>query len=75
MHKRVVLRRHGRTVHVLRSVRRLVHEQLTMPTTIVGQNGAQIKQSTRISVNGCPKAKRSGTKSKAKHSKTKGKKH
>ncbi len=30
---------------------------LTMPTTITGQNGAQIKQSTRIAVSGCPKPK------------------
>jgi hypothetical protein len=28
---------------------------LIMPTTINGQNGAQIKQSTRIGVSGCPK--------------------
>jgi hypothetical protein len=42
---------------------------LTMPTVITGQNGAQIKQSTKIAVTGCPKAKR-----KARHRKTKGKK-
>jgi uncharacterized repeat protein (TIGR01451 family) len=30
---------------------------LSMPTTITGQNGAQIKQNTRIVVTGCPKAK------------------
>jgi hypothetical protein len=35
----------------------LCGQKLTMPTTITGQNGAQIKQSTRISVSGCPKAK------------------
>jgi hypothetical protein len=48
-----------------------------MPTRIVAQNGAVIKQSTQIAVTGCAKhkAKRSGTKSKAKHRKTKGKKH
>jgi hypothetical protein len=32
-------------------------QSLVMPTTITGQNGAEIKQSTRISVRGCPKAK------------------
>jgi hypothetical protein len=32
--------------------------KLTMPTTLTGQNGAQLKQSTRIAVSGCPKAKR-----------------
>jgi hypothetical protein len=37
---------------------------LTMPTTITGQNGAQIKQNTKIAVTGCPKAKK-----KAKHRK------
>jgi hypothetical protein len=31
---------------------------LVMPTTLVGQNGDQIKQNTRISVNGCPKVKK-----------------
>jgi hypothetical protein len=28
-----------------------------MPTTIEGQNGALVKQSTKIAVSGCPKAK------------------
>ena len=32
----------------------LCRKPLTMPTTITGQNGAVIKQSTRISVSGCP---------------------
>jgi uncharacterized repeat protein (TIGR01451 family) len=41
---------------------------LTMPTTITAQNGAQIKQNTKIQVTGCPKSKH--TKKKAK-----GKKH
>jgi hypothetical protein len=31
---------------------------LTMPTTLTGQNGAQLKQSTKIAVTGCPKAKK-----------------
>jgi uncharacterized repeat protein (TIGR01451 family) len=30
--------------------------KLTMPTTLTAQNGAQIKQSTKIAVLGCPKA-------------------
>jgi hypothetical protein len=30
---------------------------LSMPTTITGQNGAQVKQTTRIAVSGCPRAK------------------
>ncbi len=32
-------------------------QTLTMPTTITGQDGAQIKQTTKIAVTGCPKAK------------------
>ncbi len=40
-------------------------QNLTMPTVITGQNGAVIKQTTKIAVTGCPKAKK----------KTKAKKH
>ncbi len=43
---------------------------LTMPTTLTGQNGAQIKQNTKIAVTGCTKSK----KAKAKHRKAKKKK-
>ncbi len=42
-------------------------QNLTMPTTITGQNGAVIKQTTKVAVTGCPKAK--------KKTKTKTKKH
>ena len=35
---------------------RLCGVKLLMPTTITGQNGAQVKQSTRIALSGCPKA-------------------
>ena len=35
-----------------------------MPTTITGQNGAQIKQNTKIKVTGCPKAKKKAKKPK-----------
>ncbi len=37
---------------------------LTMPTTMTGQNGAQIKQNTKIAVTGCPKAKKAKAKKK-----------
>ncbi len=52
---------------------------LTMPTTMTGQNGAVIKQSTKIAVTGCPKPntqRAHGKKSKAKkkHPKAKAKK-
>jgi hypothetical protein len=48
-------------------------QSLTMPTTIVAQNGAQIKQNTKIAVTGCPKAKTKikAKKKKAKHKHTK----
>jgi hypothetical protein len=46
--------------------------RLVMPTTLTGQNGAQIKQSTKIAVTGCAKAKKTH---KAKHSRRKAKKH
>jgi hypothetical protein len=35
----------------------LCEQKLLMPTTIVGQNGTTVTQSTRIAVNGCPKLK------------------
>jgi hypothetical protein len=41
-------------------------KKLTMPTELVAQNGAEIKQSTKIAVTGCPKAR---------HAKHKRKKH
>jgi hypothetical protein len=31
---------------------------LTMPTTLTGQDGAIIKQNTKITITGCPKAKK-----------------
>ena len=31
---------------------------LTMPTTLIAQNGAQVKQNTKVAVVGCPKAKK-----------------
>jgi hypothetical protein len=36
--------------------------KLVMPTTITGQNGAVVRQSTKIAVTGCPKAKKKATK-------------
>jgi hypothetical protein len=46
----------------------LCAEPLSMPTRIVGQNGAQITQSTKIDVAGCPKVKKA-VKKKVKHPK------
>ncbi|HEV3070521.1 MAG TPA: hypothetical protein VGY76_03735 [Solirubrobacteraceae bacterium] len=36
----------------------LCGQKLTMPTTITGQNGAVVKQSTKIAVSGCAKARK-----------------
>jgi hypothetical protein len=35
----------------------LCKQKLTMPTTITGQNGAVVKQATKITVTGCPRTK------------------
>ncbi len=53
--KLLARRVHGRTVHVLRTVKRVVSQPLSMPTALTGQNGAVIKQTTKIAVSGCPK--------------------
>jgi hypothetical protein len=52
----------------LSAVGSLCAEPLTMPTTITGQNGAQLTQTTKIAVSGCPKAKKK-SKPKKKHKK------
>ncbi len=44
----------------------LCKSSLAMPTAIVAQNGAQIHQSTKIAVTGCPKLKAAVKKKKAK---------
>jgi hypothetical protein len=49
----------------------LCKSKLAMPTEFLAQNGAKINQPTKISVTGCPKAKKS--KAKAKHRKKPGK--
>jgi hypothetical protein len=49
----------------------LCGQSLSMPTEIVGQNGAVIKQTTKVGVTGCPKAKKaSKPKKKAKAEKS-----
>jgi hypothetical protein len=47
----------------------LCSKTLKMPTTITGQNGAQIKQTTKIAVTGCPKHKKARKAGKSKHKK------
>jgi hypothetical protein len=55
--KKVTIRLHGQTRHVTRTVRKPAAGQLLMPTTITAQNGAQVTQTTRIAVTGCPAAR------------------
>ncbi len=56
--KRVAVRRHGRIVHVVKRVKQQAATTLAMPTTITGQNGAVVTQTTKVAVTGCPKAKK-----------------
>ena len=71
--KKVTVKVHGRKRTVTRSVKQTVAEPLTMPTEFVAQNGAELKQDTKIEVTGCPKAKPAKKaakhKTKAKHKK------
>ncbi|HST55353.1 MAG TPA: hypothetical protein VLJ42_05595 [Solirubrobacteraceae bacterium] len=65
---------------ILTSNGSLCAKPLIMPTTLTAYNGKQIKQSTKIKVTGCPKAKQTKKtkKHKAKHaakSQTRGKRH
>jgi hypothetical protein len=55
--KSVARRVHGRLEHVRAKVEQTVSEALAMPTTITGQNGAVLAQTTKIAVTGCPRAK------------------
>ena len=50
----VAVRRKGRVVHVMKTISKRVPEKLVMPTQLIGQNGAVIKQNTVINVIGCP---------------------
>jgi hypothetical protein len=55
--KRVTRRVHGHKRRVTIKVKETITTPLSSPTTIVGQNGAVIKQTTKIAVTGCPKVK------------------
>jgi hypothetical protein len=54
--KKVTVRSDGHVKHVVRSVTEQLAETLVMPTTIAGQNGAIVKQNTKIEVSGCKPA-------------------
>ena len=69
--KRVIRRAHGRVVHRFRKVKRLQPATLLMPTTITGQNGLVMRQTTRIAVTGCAAPKAAKTRAtRKKHAKT-----
>jgi len=65
--KRVSRHVHGRNVKVTVKSTKKIAEPLLMPATMTGQNGAVIHQPTKISVTGCPRARKAGKKSKARH--------
>lgn len=67
--KRVRVREHGKWVHRVKKVHHKVRRRLTMPTTITGQNGAVIKQATKMAVTGCAKHKAKGATRKRHHHK------
>ncbi len=70
--KKITVRVKGRKRHVTRKVKKRV-KGLVMPTLLVAQNGAQIKQSTPISVTGCGKGKAEKKRTARRHAKHHGK--
>jgi NHL repeat len=56
--RRITKRVHGHVVHLTRTVTEKVAPPLAMPTAFTAQNGAVLKQTTKIAVTGCPKAKK-----------------
>jgi hypothetical protein len=52
--RKVTRRVHGRLVHRTLTLRQARPANLSMPTEFVAQNGAVIRQSTKIGVTGCP---------------------
>jgi hypothetical protein len=65
--KKVTVKVKGHEQAVTRNVKESVAGSLTMPTAFIAQNGAEIHESTPVSVTGCAKGK------KAKARKVKGK--
>jgi hypothetical protein len=70
--KRVTVRVRGRVRRATKVVRQTVSQPLSMPTTITGQNGVTIRQSTKIAVTKCPKPKTKKTKKRSKQERRKG---
>ena len=55
--KKVTVKVHGRKKTITRKVKQTESATLQMPTEFVAQNGAEIRQTTPITVTGCPKAR------------------
>jgi len=55
--EKVTKKVHGHTIHVTKTVSKMVPEALVIPTTLTAQNGRVLEQQTRIAVTGCSKAK------------------
>lgn len=55
--KRVTSRVHGHIGHVIVKRTHAVAQPLLAPTTIIGQNGAQITQNTKLAITGCAAAR------------------
>jgi hypothetical protein len=64
--KTVAGKRVTKTKTVTKKVTETVAAPLLMPTEIIAQNGAQIHESTKVSVTGCPKPHKVKAKHKAK---------
>lgn len=73
--RRVTVRVKGRKKTVTRNVKTTVTAPLVMPTDFTAQNGAVLTQNTKISVVGCPEAKKLKSKSKGSRHRKPGKHH
>ena len=69
--KKITVRVKGHKKTETRKVKQTVAGSLTMPTAFIGQNGAEIHESTPVSVSGCPKAKPAKKQAKGKKAKRK----
>ncbi len=69
--RKITKKTHGHTVHRTVTTRKTVPAALTMPTEMVAQNGAILKQDTKIEVTGCASTKTKVVPKKKKNSKAK----
>ncbi len=60
--KKVIVKVHGRRKTITRKIKQTQPARLQMPAEFVAQNGAEIHQSTPITVTGCPKSAKEATK-------------